>query len=172
MGTLAAMNYFILLKLETSKDERLLYQDRLTKLWRGHPDHMNPMFAAIYMNAFDVPPSDTPARAVLQAALYQFPDPPRRAQAVHWSEEDPLKKLSANGREWATAALPFPNRPAAPFQWAQSPFQLQGESDEDTVHSGVDYLLPFWMGRDAGVIVSEELARQATPPDTNRRRAR
>lgn len=155
---LKSASYFAMRFLETEQTTQLLYQDRLTRLWRRNSEHVNPLIAALYLNAFQTPPRDLTARAVLQGCLYLWPSPPRRATPVDWTETPGLSRIEANGQTWAENALPVRDRPPAPFQWAQSPFLLQGGAGEDVSHPGIDFMLPFWMGRDSGIIANEEVA--------------
>jgi len=48
--------------------------------------------------------------------------------------------------------LPVPDRPTTDFLWQRDPFQLAGGGDGDIETSGIDYILPYWMGRYYDVI--------------------
>jgi uncharacterized protein (TIGR03437 family) len=49
--------------------------------------------------------------------------------------------------------VPIPLRPPADFLWQRSPFQLTAGNGSGIIESaGIDYLLPYWMGRYYGVI--------------------
>ena len=67
--------------------------------------------------------------------------------------------------------VPVPIRPTGEFIWQDDPFQLSG-GGYDTIESpGVDYVLPYWMGRYYGVIPAVALQSAAAiaynlPPDS------
>jgi len=45
-------------------------------------------------------------------------------------------------------------RPTTDFLWQRNPFQLTGGGSNTTEGAGIDYILPYWMGRYYGVIPS------------------
>lgn len=47
--------------------------------------------------------------------------------------------------------VPIPRRPNNTFFWQRSPFKLASEGDGTVEYPGIDYLLPYWMGRYYGV---------------------
>jgi hypothetical protein len=56
-------------------------------------------------------------------------------------------------REWvARYPLPVERRPTTGFLWQRSPFKLDGSGDGKTQFPGVDFILPYWMGRYYGVL--------------------
>ena len=52
----------------------------------------------------------------------------------------------------ACSPVPVPLRPPADFLWQRSPFQLSSGGDGFIENAGVDYVLPYWMGRYYGAI--------------------
>jgi len=48
--------------------------------------------------------------------------------------------------------VPVPLRPPTDFLWQRDPFQLSGGAAGQTERAGIDYILPYWMGRYYGVI--------------------
>lgn len=50
--------------------------------------------------------------------------------------------------------LPVQDRATTDFLWQRSPVQLAGGGDGDIETAGIDYLLPYWMGRYYGVIAN------------------
>ncbi len=48
--------------------------------------------------------------------------------------------------------LPVVDRVNTDFLWQRSPFQMAGGGDGNIETAGIDYLLPYWMGRFYGVI--------------------
>jgi hypothetical protein len=51
-------------------------------------------------------------------------------------------------------ASPCPSRTASPpiFLWQRDPFAFEGGGEGDIETAGIDYILPYWMGRYYGVI--------------------
>lgn len=56
------------------------------------------------------------------------------------------------GENQACAVIAIGKRTPTDFLWQRSPFQLYGGGDGFIEGPGVDYLLPYWMGRYYGVI--------------------
>jgi hypothetical protein len=50
--------------------------------------------------------------------------------------------------------LPLPDRATTDFLWQRDPFQLAGGGDGNIESAGIDYILPYWMGRYYGVITN------------------
>ena len=48
--------------------------------------------------------------------------------------------------------IPVPIRPTTDFLWQRNPFELAGGGSDTIEGPGVDYILPYWMGRYYGVI--------------------
>ncbi|WP_321475450.1 hypothetical protein [uncultured Paludibaculum sp.] len=48
--------------------------------------------------------------------------------------------------------VPVPERPATDFLWQRSPFRLYGGLYGTIEGAGIDYILPYWMGRYYGVL--------------------
>ena len=52
----------------------------------------------------------------------------------------------------ACKPLPVQDRVTTDFVWQRSPFQVSGGGDGNIETAGIDYILPYWMGRYYGVI--------------------
>jgi len=154
----AAANLMTLTGLETNETRRLIFQDRLTKMWRASGPDLNPWLAIAYVNAFDRTPNDPMAGAILQGLLHQFPNPPRWQGATPAVPTNaPL--LEANGLTWARHARPLSERRIGPFQWSVSPHDPNPGSAEPVTHPGLDFLTTFWIARDSGIIPHESIQR-------------
>ena len=57
----------------------------------------------------------------------------------------------------ACQPLPIIDRAATDFIWQRSPYQLAGGADGLIETAGIDYILPYWMGRYYGVIAPENV---------------
>jgi uncharacterized protein (TIGR03437 family) len=62
----------------------------------------------------------------------------------------------------ACYAIPVPLRTPATFLWEVSPFQLTGGGVGKIESSGVDYILPYWMGRYYGVVGNDAVTSSAS----------
>ena len=80
--------------------------------------------------------------------LNQWLERPRRDPYV-----DNSKDVTVCGSE-ACEPVPVPLRPPTDFLWQRDPFQLAGGGTGFIEGAGVDYILPYWMGRYYGVISS------------------
>ncbi len=120
-GLFSAFNLLSLCRCETNQTRLLLFQDRLSQLWRDTGPQLNPMVAACYVGAFTRVPNDAYALATLQGILSQFPDPPRWSLAGDNSTNAGMLTVEVGGVKWSKFAQPLDRRPVAPFQWAFPP---------------------------------------------------
>jgi hypothetical protein len=155
-GVFKVANLFALSRLETNQTRKVGYQEMLTKTWQQSQSQTDPWMAAAYLSAFDRTPADSTARIVLQGVLYQFPGPPRWSDALGDVATNDLELVTIGDGQFSRYPIPVARRPVAPFQWAATPTRLSGTADKLVVHPGVDFLLPYWMGRDLGIVPSED----------------
>src|SRR5260370_39776446 len=65
-------------------------------------------------------------------------------------KRDPYVDVSSTVQVCGKAAcqpVPVPLRPTTDFVWQRDPFQLAGGGFGTVEGAGVDYILPYWMGR-------------------------
>ncbi|MCU1259057.1 MAG: hypothetical protein JWO80_1942 [Bryobacterales bacterium] len=96
---------------------------------------------------------DTEARGLLEQWL------PRSKRDV---SIDLTKTISVCGSE-ACQPVPVGLRPATDFLWQRDPFQLAGGGSGVIESPGIDYILPYWMGRYYGAIQSITVQSAAAP---------
>ena len=75
---------------------------------------------------------------------------------------DLTNTVSVCGTE-ACSPVPVPLRPPADFLWQVDPFQLTGGASNTIESPGIDYILPYWMGRYYGVISPDAVQSSAAP---------
>lgn len=152
-------------RLETNKMRKTMYQEGLSKLWRSGAPELNPWFAGAFISVDDLrqsdsktAPFDSTAIAILQGVLRQYPAWPRWAASESLAVESAPALVEANGRLWSRASLPVFSRPVKAFQWTQSGREWSTNLvAEPVVHPGLDLLLPYWLARNAGIILPEDL---------------
>ena len=88
----------------------------------------------------------------MRSLLDQWLQRPKRETYVDLSHTVPVC-----GSE-ACQPIPVPLRPTVEFLWQIDPFQLAGGGDGTVEGSGIDYILPYWMGRYYGVIAGGAVA--------------
>jgi hypothetical protein len=88
------------------------------------------------------PPRDAQTAALLDAWLLR----PRVDVYRDFSSQFPV----CGGN--ACSPLPVQERVTTDFLWQRSPVQLAGGGNGDIETAGIDYILPYWMGRYYGVI--------------------
>ncbi len=116
--------------------------------------HQNAFFDMID-NALEGPNSarDAEARMLLDEWLLR----PVRDPNV-----DLTNTVSVCGTE-ACNPVPVPLRPPTDFLWQRDPFQLTGGGSSTVESPGVDYILPYWMGRYYGVVSADAVESSAAP---------
>jgi hypothetical protein len=147
-----AMHY-VLVTLETDPARRAFYETRMKRMWEQSGDHLNAWFVVACVSATGAN-SDAKTRATVQGGLIDFPAPPRWDKAVDHSARIDLAFETASGTKWAKYALSAAERVPSDFMWQRPPFQLKGGSDAPLAFPGLDFLLPYWMARQCGLIPS------------------
>lgn len=134
------MTFYNLVQYQNNGDNLDAY-----KMLRSYTaSHQNPFFNMVDRalqgsNAV----RDAEARSLLDQWLLR----PKRDLSVNLT---PQFKNCSTGE--ACAPVPIPVRPPTDFLWQRDPFQLIGGGNGNMEGSGVDYILPYWMGRYYGVI--------------------
>jgi hypothetical protein len=114
-------------------------------------------YTALHQNAFfDIVDralgAVNPARdAELPALLGQWLQRPRRASYVDLTSMFPMCGIDACN------VVPVVVRPPTDYLWQRDPFQVSGGSSETIESAGIDYILPYWMGRYYGVIAPDSV---------------
>ncbi len=161
-GAMSFANMACLARLERMNKVRGLgFQEYCTLLWRDASTHLNPWCAAAYVSVFNSS-TDPIARATLQGVLTQYPSPPRWGAPGQIFATNELLYVTANESRWSRYALPLAFQTPAPFQWIDSPFRIPGKAEPLVAYPGIDLILPFWIGREAGVIPGEDEPPRAT----------
>ncbi len=125
---------------------RISYQRAFDILRNTTDDHQNAFFNLIdrAINGPDNPKRDADARAFLDLWL-QRPD------------RNPYTDVTgqyAQCYDHACQPIPVDKRPTTDFTWQRSPFQFAGGGDGTIEGAGLDYILPYWMGRYYGVVTN------------------
>ena len=136
---LVAIGMFCLIRSELSDTHRERYLDAYRIFRRTTDDHGNAHFNLID-RAVEGPDSrrDAETRDLLARWLRR----PRRDWFV-----DLRDALPACGDNRACSAIPVESRVNTDFLWQRSPFQLSGGGGGFIETAGIDFLLPYWMGR-------------------------
>ena len=143
------MYHWVRLEDDLMRRARLQRDVLRDALWSAVEDHKNVFFSFIY--ASQAAPEDS-VEAVIEEHLAQlalFPNAPQTAEPldVRWKyPEDPeCPGLSA-------VATDVDDRAGATFIWERHPWTLTDPGAPDVAFAGVDYLLAYWLGRQAGFI--------------------
>lgn len=95
--------------------------------------------------------------------------PIRRDFTVDHTDDPAVKKcktiFKSSGQPLVVACDPLPvvERPNTDFLWQRSPQQLASYGLGTVESSGIDYILPYWMGRCYGVIPADDGTSGNTP---------
>ena len=142
---LGFINLFSLIRLETNAGNRGWYEKGFDEIRSTTDNHRNAHFNMID-RALHGPNRvrDAETRADLDAWLKR----PRRDVFVDWRGTFP----SCGDPELACHPIPVEDRPPSDFVWQLNPFQLDGGGSGIIETAGIDYILPYWMGRYYGVV--------------------
>jgi hypothetical protein len=156
---LNTINLYNLIRLEGSSS-RSFYDQAYDLMRRTLDDHGNAHFNVID-RALRGP--DTARDAATRSYLRDWLLRPRRDPYVDWRGRFP-----ACGADRACAPIPILDRVRTDFLWQRSPFLLYGGAEGTIEGAGIDYILPYWMGRFYGVISADPqppVALSVTPSD-------
>jgi hypothetical protein len=134
------INMYSLLRFENSRSSlRKPYLTAYNKLRRTTETHQNAHFNMID-HAIKGPNSARDAQTV--DLLRAWTTRPRRDPFV-----DLRGKYKACGDDRACEVIAVPERPTTDFLWQRSPFLLFGGGAGLVEGAGIDFTLPYWMGR-------------------------
>jgi hypothetical protein len=149
-NNLRFLRMYHLAAFETDPRKAKEYKALLTRsFYEGAAGHLNGHFAALYMAGTN-DPQDQLARATLQGTLLDFPPPPKWARAVDLRDAPSIERTHWTGA--AEYALLPRERVPRDFIWQRSPCTLHGGTDEPLEYPGLDFLLPYWIGRAVGAV--------------------
>ena len=151
---------YVLNELETDPGLKTKWENKVSNMWNDAADHRNPHFAAIYLAATGNT-DDLRAVAVLEGELQDFPDAPRFDVHRTNSIRTDIEFQTVDDELYALYALPIDDRPGSDFMWQRNPFTLDGGHGGPREVPGLDVILPYWMGRQIGVIDVPALPRLA-----------
>lgn len=145
------MSFYNLVRLQDNQNNRGAYQ-----IVRDYTALHQNAFFDIVDRVLEGPNAsrDTEARSLLDQWLQR----PRRDFSVDLS-----KSVQVCGSE-ACQPIPVPLRTPTDFLWQRDPFQLAGGGDGLIEGAGIDYILPYWMGRYYGVIAAGSAVQSAAAP--------
>ena len=137
---LDAITFYNLIRLEADKSLLAQYNAAYAVYWNAIKTHMNPHF-----NMIDRALNGPNATRDAQTAAYvsQFLQRPRRDVYVNLEGRFP----SCVSADQSCNPIPIPLRVTTDFLWQRSPFQLVGGGSGTIEGAGIDYILPYWMGR-------------------------
>jgi hypothetical protein len=141
---LVAIGMFCLIRGELSDTHRERYLDAYRLFRKTVDDHGNAHFDMID-RALEGPNQARDLR--LTRLLEAWARRPRRDYYV-----DLRGEVASCGEDRACEAIPIEKRVNTDFLWQRSPFLLYGGGDGFIETAGIDFLLPYWMGRVYGVL--------------------
>jgi uncharacterized protein (TIGR03437 family) len=144
------MTFYNLVRLQNNGDNQAAYQ-----IVRSYTASHQNAFFDIVDEALEGPNASRDAE--MRSLLDQWLQRPKREIYVDLSHTVPVC-----GSE-ACQPVPVPLRPTVEFLWQVDPFQLVGGGDGTIEGSGIDYILPYWMGRYYGVIAGGAVESAAAP---------
>lgn len=147
--SLDTMNLYTLIHGESS-DFKAIYQKAYDVL-RNHTDDQDNAFFNMIDYAINGanPTRDAGSRDMLDQWLLRM----RRDPYFDHTGKYPSCGIPG----MACQPIPIVDRAATDFIWQRSPYQLAGGADGLIETAGIDYILPYWMGRYYGVIAPDNI---------------
>jgi uncharacterized protein (TIGR03437 family) len=144
------MSFYNLLRLQNNSDNLNAYQTV-----RTYTAPQQNAFFDIVDRALQGPNASRDAEMI--SLLDQWLQRPKRDPYV-----DVTNTVKVCGTE-ACQPVPVPLRPTTDFLWQRDPFQLTGGGSGTIEGAGIDYILPYWMGRYYAVIAADTVQSAAAP---------
>jgi hypothetical protein len=153
-NNLAFLAYITLMRNETDPELLDYYQKSLKRAWNVVRNEGNPLFTIIYHALSGREDLDHQAMEAARTTLHLFPVDRRNHKIVNSGSPELCKSFWRDrfGRKQSCRPVPMDRRPADVFEWKENPYRLDGGGDGTLQFSGVDFLLPYWMGRYYGFI--------------------
>lgn len=144
--------------LEKDPLKKKVYEKLAQNLFEGSIDHVNAWFAALYaVSTHDI--TNATVQAILLGQLLDFPGPPNARRGTDLTNDPSIEKRDET---YSLYALDIRKREPDTFIWQRSPCVLKGGTPNVTYHwGGIDYFLPYWAGRYAGIIPAEQEPKNA-----------
>jgi hypothetical protein len=141
---LDSINLFNLIRLESSSFGGI-YR-KAYDILRRHTDDQKNAFFNMIDRALSGPNNarDADTREMLVEWLLR----PRRDQPIDLRGVYP----ACGSPDQACVPVPIVDRPRTDFLWQRNPFLLVGQGSGTIETAGIDYILPYWMGRYYGTI--------------------
>jgi hypothetical protein len=141
---LDSINLFNLIRLESSSFKGIYRQ--AYDILRRHTDDQKNAFFNMIDRALSGPNNarDADTREMLDQWLLR----PRRDLPIDLRGVYP----SCGAPDQACVPVPIVDRPRTDFLWQRNPFLLVGQGSGTIETAGIDYILPYWMGRYYGTI--------------------
>lgn len=136
-----------MVRLEADPTRKATYQKDVlaAKMWSFTKTHKNVFFD--FIHAAHAPTGTaTSVITAAKAQLDQFPPPPHAKIKVTNSGKTQYP-THAQCPGVSTVAIDVKDRVASDFIWQRNPFTLDTPGDPKKVYPGVDFMLPYWMGR-------------------------
>ena len=144
------MSFYNLVRLQSNSNNLAAYQ--IVRTYTA--SHQNAFFDIVDAALAG---ANASRDAEMRSLLDQWLQRPEREIYVDLS-----KTVAVCGSE-ACQPIPVPLRPTLEFLWQIDPFQLAGGGDGTVEGSGIDYILPYWMGRYYGAIAGGAVQSAAAP---------
>jgi hypothetical protein len=156
---LDTVTLYNLIRLENNPTRRDAYWNAYNLLRRTTDDHQNAHFNMID-RALKGPDAarDAETVALLEAWL-------KRPRRDPWTDLRGVVPVCLN---LACHPIPVELRVPTDFLWQRSPFQLEGGGIGLIESAGIDYILPYWMGRYHGVIAPDSQSSDTRRPRNRR----
>jgi hypothetical protein len=147
------MPVYNLIRMEPDATLKAAFQNDVLagKMWPYVKNHKNVFFSYIYASHAA---SATTQGVINQAnkQLAMFPAPPNVDRDIDNTGKYPA---STKCEGQTSVAIDTSDRRPEYFAWQKHPFYLQYDGNPQTVWPGVDYLLPYWMGRVHGFLTDD-----------------
>jgi uncharacterized protein (TIGR03437 family) len=144
------MSFYNLVRLQNNSDNQAAYG--IVRAYTA--SHQNAFFDMVDAA---LEGANASRDAEMRSLLDQWLQRPKRETHVDLSHT-----VAVCGSE-ACQPIPVPLRPTLEFLWQIDSFQLAGGGDGTIEGSGIDYILPYWMGRYYGAIAGGAVQSAAAP---------
>lgn len=153
-NNLAFLSYYTLIQYEEDPGLLSYYLESLERAWGRTQNEGNPLFSFIYQTLQPVLDLEGARLTESMETLRLFPADWRDRPVVNSTRPGVCiaPRPDRFGRKQSCHPVPINLRPPDAFVWKENPYLLDRNGSGDREFSGVDYLLPYWMGRYHGLI--------------------
>ncbi len=158
---LAAVSFYMAIRYDDDPEHQKLYRRGMARVHERMKGEGNALFSFLYHNICGAEFDDQDSVETLK----EFSTDTTMRETINSTDPDiDRNSVSIDSLQWVENPSPIPQwrRPRKEFEWAGNPYRIDGHYGMqggllgESVVSGVDYLVAYWLGRFSGFLSEDD----------------